>query len=322
LSKTEVLEQPRLSKLFYPHADIENMKKISMLILMSAGFIALCAAQSPSGVNYRQEGIASWYGTEFDGRKTASGEIFDSTLYTAAHPSLPFQTVLTVTNIYNNRKVRVKVNDRGPFITGRIIDLSKAAAEAIDMISTGTAMVMIESTVETALGPVHQGEKTVQTTAAPAAAKPELYAVETDLNAPAKTGTFATAPVAAAPAGHETEESFFVEAAAVQAEKAAYPVESNNAGSITMGPEGIRGNFPPTGNGKIYRLQVGAYKIPRNAVDAFEKLKNAGFSPKYERNEELALYRVVLAGLHSEDIPQVAERLYSAGFYEVYFREE
>jgi rare lipoprotein A len=89
-----------------------------------------------------------------------------------------------------------------------------------------------------------------------------------------------------------------------------------------MGADGIKGNFPPVGNGKVYRLQVGAYKIPRNAVDAYEKLKTAGFSPKYERNEDMAMYRVVLAGLHSDEIPSVAERLYSAGFTEVFFREE
>jgi rare lipoprotein A len=282
------------------------MKKLITLALMGMGFAALCAAQSPSAVNYRQEGIASWYGTEFDGRQTASGEIFDSTLYTAAHPSLPFQTVLTVTNIYNNKKVKVTVNDRGPFITGRIIDLSRAAAEVLDMISTGTAMVMIESTAETVPGPVPQAEKNTQLTEAPAAML-RGAAGETTAGAVMAAGPETGGPPAKT---------------AVLGTAKDLPPESNTTGSITMGPEGMRGNFPSPGNGKLYRLQVGAYKIPRNAVDAFEKLRNAGFSPKYERNEELALYRVVLAGLRPEDIPRTAERIFSAGFTEVFFREE
>lgn len=91
-----------------------------------------------------QEGYASWYGWKFHGRKTASGEIFDMGKLTAAHPTLPFGTVLRVTNAANNESVEVKVNDRGPFVEGRIIDLSKAAADAIGMSGSGVAWVRLE----------------------------------------------------------------------------------------------------------------------------------------------------------------------------------
>jgi rare lipoprotein A len=91
-----------------------------------------------------EEGIASYYGDEFDGRQTASGEIFDQDELTAAHKTLPFQTKVRVTNMSNGKEVVVKVNDRGPFVEGRIIDLSHAAAEKIGMIGTGTAKVRIE----------------------------------------------------------------------------------------------------------------------------------------------------------------------------------
>jgi len=105
----------------------------------------LAAQPSPGfGEAFRQEGIASWYGPQFDGRLTASGEIFDATLFTAAHPHLPFGTILTVTNRANNRQVSVRVNDRGPFVEGRIIDVSQAAAEYLGMMVTGTASVIIE----------------------------------------------------------------------------------------------------------------------------------------------------------------------------------
>jgi rare lipoprotein A len=124
------------------------MKRIS-LTLAGAFFVAsLCAAQqSPSTdlSNFRQEGIASWYGAEFNGRPTASGEIFNTSLYTAAHPTLPFGTMLTVTNLNNGRKVNVRVNDRGPFVSSRIIDLSQAAAQMLDMIREGTAPVLVEA---------------------------------------------------------------------------------------------------------------------------------------------------------------------------------
>ncbi|MCL1991381.1 MAG: septal ring lytic transglycosylase RlpA family protein, partial [Spirochaetes bacterium] len=94
---------------------------------------------------FRQEGIASWYGPEFDGRPTASGEIFNSALLTAAHPSLPFGTVVVVTNLHNGRSVQVRINDRGPFVHARIIDVSRAAAQELDMLITGTAPVVVES---------------------------------------------------------------------------------------------------------------------------------------------------------------------------------
>jgi rare lipoprotein A len=82
----------------------------------------------------------------------------------------------------------------------------------------------------------------------------------------------------------------------------------------------IIGGFPQTGTGKHYRLQVGAYKVPRNAVDTFERLKEAGLTPLYEVYGDT--YRVVLANLNPEDIPSIAEKLYYAGFREVLLREE
>jgi rare lipoprotein A len=108
--------------------------------------VFFCAAQTQPSENsgFKQEGIASYYGEEFAGRKTASGEIFDPKQLTAAHMSLPFGTILTVTNMANNTQVQVRVNDRGPFVPSRIIDVSKAAAEKLDMLTTGTAQVLIE----------------------------------------------------------------------------------------------------------------------------------------------------------------------------------
>lgn len=89
-------------------------------------------------------GVASYYGRRFHGRRTANGEIFDMNAMTAAHKTLPFGTLVRVTNISTGRSVTVRINDRGPFIRGRTIDLSRAAAARIGMIASGHARVEME----------------------------------------------------------------------------------------------------------------------------------------------------------------------------------
>ncbi len=93
---------------------------------------------------YRETGVASWYGPNFHGLKTANGEIFDQNALTAAHPTLQMPSLVRVTHLGNGRSVIVRINDRGPFKRNRIIDLSRAAAEQIDMIGSGTAKVRVE----------------------------------------------------------------------------------------------------------------------------------------------------------------------------------
>jgi rare lipoprotein A len=91
-----------------------------------------------------EEGIASYYADEFNGRKTSNGEVFDMDSLTAAHRSLPFNSKVKVTNLNNGQAITVRINDRGPFVEGRIIDLSRAGAKAIGMIGSGTAPVRLE----------------------------------------------------------------------------------------------------------------------------------------------------------------------------------
>ncbi|HEY5649085.1 MAG TPA: septal ring lytic transglycosylase RlpA family protein [Nitrospiria bacterium] len=98
----------------------------------------------PYGAGYREPGVASWYGKPFHGRKTASGEVYNMHKLTAAHRLMPLGTIVRVTHRKNGRSVKVKVNDRGPFIRGRNLDLSYGAAKRLDMVKTGTAPVMIE----------------------------------------------------------------------------------------------------------------------------------------------------------------------------------
>jgi peptidoglycan lytic transglycosylase len=93
---------------------------------------------------FTEEGMASWYGAPFDGRRTSDGEIYNMREFTAAHRTLPFNAVVRVTNLSNGRHVDVRINDRGPFVANRIIDLSYSAAEAIGMVGPGTARVHLD----------------------------------------------------------------------------------------------------------------------------------------------------------------------------------
>jgi rare lipoprotein A len=98
-----------------------------------------------SSNGYHESGIASWYGGVFHGRATSSGERYDMHAMTAAHTTLPLPTWVEVTNLVNGKRVVVKINDRGPFVGKRVIDLSYAAASALDMIGAGTARVEIRA---------------------------------------------------------------------------------------------------------------------------------------------------------------------------------
>jgi rare lipoprotein A len=93
-------------------------------------------------------GTASWYGPGFHGKKTASGEIYNQNKLTAAHKTVPLGTKARVTNLENGNSVQVEINDRGPFVQGRIIDLSRAAAEALGFVESGTARVRVELMTE------------------------------------------------------------------------------------------------------------------------------------------------------------------------------
>ena len=111
----------------------------TLIVLFSALFFLTSCSRKIT-----ETGKASYYGDKFDGRKTASGEIFHQNGMTAAHRTLPFGTKVKVTNIANGRSVKVRITDRGPNAEGRIIDLSKKAAKKLGMISTGVAQVEVQ----------------------------------------------------------------------------------------------------------------------------------------------------------------------------------
>jgi rare lipoprotein A len=111
-----------------------------IFVIVTFFFSGFLSAQKP----FIQKGKASYYADKFEGRKTASGEVYHHFKSTAAHPTLPFGTRVKVTNLANNKSTIVRINDRGPFVKGRIIDLSKSAAKKLNYLKEGIAVVKIE----------------------------------------------------------------------------------------------------------------------------------------------------------------------------------
>jgi rare lipoprotein A len=120
---------------------VRARRRILPVLLLAA---VSCSRLPPPGRGAGEVGIASWYGQDFHGRPTSSREIYDMHDMTAAHRTLPFGTHVMVTNLDNDRSTVVRINDRGPFVKGRIIDLSYAAARVLGMIGPGTARVRLE----------------------------------------------------------------------------------------------------------------------------------------------------------------------------------
>lgn len=130
------------------------------LVLICVLFSLSCATGRPARegkVGFTERGLASWYGPGFNGRATASGETYDMYDHTAAHKTLPLGTVVEVRNRDNGRRTRVRINDRGPFIRGRIIDLSYSAARDLEMLGPGTAPVELRVLQTAELAPIPGG---------------------------------------------------------------------------------------------------------------------------------------------------------------------
>ena len=152
--------------------------------------------------SYNETGIASWYGSEFSGRLTSDGELFDRTAITAAHPTLPMPVNVRVTNLENGKSIVVRVNDRGPYVNGRIIDLSERAADLLGYKGKGTARVRVTYLSKASLrglGPATPAEETPVEVAKAVPAAPTRVVAAAALPLVPGVATAATRPVAALP---------------------------------------------------------------------------------------------------------------------------
>jgi rare lipoprotein A len=207
----------------------------------------------PSASGYVERGVASWYGTEFHGLRTSTGEPYDMFAMTAAHKTLPLPCYARVTNLSNGRSVVVRINDRGPFVANRIIDLSYSAATRLDMIRNGTAFVQVE--VLTPAAPTLTASMPVSTSAAQAASV-----------GVSSVPPMSVAPMSAPPSSTPPSSTPSAGAAPVIAATAETPAAAHAPAGPTVTPA-------PAGS---FYIQVGAYSRPENAGAAVRKLRGAG----------------------------------------------
>lgn len=258
------------------------MKRKKWLAAACVVALLCSAAGFAEGQLYKENALASYYGEAFQGRPTSSGEIFDMYAMTAAHKTLPFGTMLEVTNLENGNSVVVRVNDRGPFVADREIDLSQGAAEKLGMITAGVARVSISIL----------SEPGKETEAAPAGL-PENEEV------PA---------VAAAPRPEPRPEPV------LRDERRPEPRPEP---ALRDGP---RPEPRPEPGAPVWRIQLGSFAREENALRMVRSLRAAGLDPAYERHE--GAVRVVLAGIEDRRLEDVKHTLQEAGFRDYILRRE
>ncbi|HXP24275.1 MAG TPA: septal ring lytic transglycosylase RlpA family protein [Steroidobacteraceae bacterium] len=227
-----------------------------------------------SSVGYVERGVASWYGPGFHKVRTSTGEPYDMYAMTAAHKTLPLPAYVRVTNLQNGRSIVVRVNDRGPFVGNRIIDLSYTAASKLDMLRNGTAMVEVRTLEAAAVGAPLTAVLAVPPAALSAAA-PSAAPTAAPLIATPITGADAPPPSPAAVA---------------QSPEAASDV--NGAVSTVPVPRALF-------------IQAGAFSDPNNAERLMQKLRGGGYGKVFVRDDDIAgrrMYRVRIG-----PVPNVAE---------------
>ncbi len=279
----------------------------------------------PSFVGFRERGVASWYGPGFHEERTSTGEPYDMFGMTAAHKTLPLPAYVRVTNLQNGRSVVVRVNDRGPFVNNRIIDLSYTAAAKLDMLRNGTAMVEVAaidpaalpSTPTAALPPASTAAlppastiagppastiagPTASTLAGPPASRIAGPPVSTAAGPTASTAAGPTASTAAGP----TASTAAPQAAATSAPTTA-PAAATAAASLPAAEQSAPAAAgPPPAHAPLY-IQAGAFANPSNAERLAAKLRGGGYGSIFVRMNQVAgrtLYRVRIG-----PVPDVAE---------------
>ena len=225
--------------------------------------------------DYDEIGLASWYGPKFHGKKTANGEIFNQNIVSAAHKTLPMPSIVKVTNLENNKELVIRINDRGPFVRGRIIDLSKKAAEKLDIIKTGTAKVRVKVLEHESRAIAFEGldfQKTKYVTAA----KTEKV-LKKPLNGNKKLLL-------------EKKEDQIISNNKLIIQVAAFN-NSENAKKLLNKLSGFKAFIKKEfiKNNLFYRVRIGPFNDINNAKDVLRKLLLRGFStskilPNYENN--------------------------------------
>jgi len=198
-----------------------------------------------SNAQYSQVGIASWYGKKFHGRKTANGETYNMYAMTAAHTTLPMPSLVLVTNLDNGKSVKVRVNDRGPFVKGRLIDLSYAAAKALGYAKQGTARVRVQT----------------------------LNAAEHDVSKQHVLKPQPVKPIQQSPVQHEPKMAYVQVGAFVE--------HDNALGVVDKLQTHLDANHPPlkvVNIGHVYRVRVGPFDLDEDAEHTLSLIQGKGYT--------------------------------------------
>ncbi len=266
-----------------------------------------------SSLGYSEKGIASWYGEDFHGKASANGECYNMYAFTAAHKTLPMPTIVRVTNLENNKSIVLKVNDRGPFVRGRIIDLSYAAAQSLDVVRYGTAPVLVEAIG----GPHHYaGGYSSSNVAQPDKLigndKPAEYLASTAPNAISEESL---APLAPQPQPSQRE---------LAKERRMVPPPAKNLPQPPEYEDRVFTNTKPLKKAHVY-VQTGAYSSLDNAAvqkDNLRKLYDTAAISKVESNGR-ELLRVRVGPFQSvADADAALTRIMEAGFKEAQIKVE
>lgn len=248
-----------------------------------------------NAAGYTERGVASWYGTEFNGLRTSTGESYDMFAMTAAHKTLPLPCYARVTNLTNGRSVVVRINDRGPFVGNRIIDLSYSAAAKLDMIRTGTAFVQVEVLTPGTNPPSIALPVTVPAAAAAGAGVSTVPPVTAPLpDAPTVNGSPASQPDSGSPTPAPA---------------------ANTPGTVNPSPDARAGAGAP--GGATFYIQVGAYAQLDNAQRTAQRLREAGIAGVLTLTADAAhpLQRVRIGPITSvQQFDSLIARLNQLGF--------
>ena len=296
------------------------MKRKKWLAVACVVALLCSAAGFAEGQLYKENALASYYGEAFQGRPTSSGEIFDMYAMTAAHKTLPFGTMLEVTNLENGNSVVVRVNDRGPFVADREIDLSQGAAEKLGMITAGVARVSIsilsEPGKETEAAPAGLPENE-EVPAVAAAPRPEPALRDERRPEPRPEPVLRDAPRPEPRPEPVLRDAPRPEPRPEPVLRDAPRPEPRPEPALRDGP---RPEPRPEPGAPVWRIQLGSFAREENALRMVRSLRAAGLDPAYERHE--GAVRVVLAGIEDRRLEDVKHTLQEAGFRDYILRRE
>lgn len=242
-----------------------------MRFALGLATLLLLRLTAPAQVGYTQEGMASYYADEFEGKTTASGERFSQKKATCAHATIPFGALVRITNMENSTTVIVRVNDRGPFVPGRIVDVSRSVAERLGMISRGTVRVSLEVvdnngySIQQAEPQTPQAPRNEAAVAAGNQPKGKDVPVVADTNGDLKgqTELFTLKAEMSEPKGFSVQIGSYKEL--VNVLRIAADVQSATRREVKIQVATINGE-------KIYRLMVGSFSSRKDAEAAREKI--------------------------------------------------